>query len=367
MDNPFPPLASKERLSQARRVLYMTHLAIGDYMYQGVFLQALKEQYPRLQIDIWIDDCRKKPKPWHAGRNNTLCQWLERDATYGHIYPIAATPAQRADNIQRAQGQHYDVVFFFATQRSEQFARYARQAAPKGFIAGTQVKPLSNPLSKWWHFRGLDAYFTITPQTIAHLEHISDIYQQHFNRLVALEPIDYSPSRTLTLTIPESLQQLAAAKLETLAQTHSIHPACKIFINHLSTTEKRDYQWSQVEALLAGLKEKQPNSIFVLNVPPAELTAFQTRIATHPSLGAMPVMAFSATEDFYQLPAMIQACDRVITVETAIMHIAASLNTPQIALVRESASQWYPLNCDTVLSAGNRVDQIQVNDVIEHF
>jgi hypothetical protein len=36
------------------KVLYMSHLALGDYIYQGAFLKALTESYPNIKLDIWI-------------------------------------------------------------------------------------------------------------------------------------------------------------------------------------------------------------------------------------------------------------------------------------------------------------------------
>ena len=47
-------------LSSCRKLLYMSHLALGDYIYQGPFLKALANNYPDLQLDIWIDDCRRE-------------------------------------------------------------------------------------------------------------------------------------------------------------------------------------------------------------------------------------------------------------------------------------------------------------------
>ncbi|MGB0458681.1 MAG: hypothetical protein ACPGGM_01565 [Porticoccaceae bacterium] len=48
--------------SNCPRILYMSHLALGDYIYQGPFLRALTESNPNIRLDIWIDDCRKKRK-----------------------------------------------------------------------------------------------------------------------------------------------------------------------------------------------------------------------------------------------------------------------------------------------------------------
>lgn len=48
--------------SNCLKILYMSHLALGDYIYQGPFFKALVESHPNIRLDIWIDDCRKKRK-----------------------------------------------------------------------------------------------------------------------------------------------------------------------------------------------------------------------------------------------------------------------------------------------------------------
>ncbi|MGB2102628.1 MAG: hypothetical protein ACPHTF_02860 [Porticoccaceae bacterium] len=62
------------RASGSLKLLYMTHLALGDYLYQGPFLKALALSQPNIQLDIWIDDCRQKKKSWHTGRSQSLVQ-----------------------------------------------------------------------------------------------------------------------------------------------------------------------------------------------------------------------------------------------------------------------------------------------------
>ena len=59
-------------LTNKSKILYMTHLALGDYVYQGAFLKALADAYSGLQIDVWIDDCRSNQKSWHSGRNSPI-------------------------------------------------------------------------------------------------------------------------------------------------------------------------------------------------------------------------------------------------------------------------------------------------------
>ena len=140
-----------------------------------------------------------------------------------------------------------------------------------------------------------------------------------------------------------------------------------LFINHLSTTNKRDYQWAQVKELLIKLSNLNNNLSFIINSPPAQLESIEKRINDDKQLSKLPIKTFSATGHFYELPAMIKCCDYVISVETAIMHLASSVNTPQIALIRESAMHWRPLGKGKVLIGKGRVDMIQPNQIFEAF
>jgi hypothetical protein len=54
---------TSDSASAPLKVLYMSHLALGDYIYQGPFLKALADTYPNIKLDVWIDDCRKKRNP----------------------------------------------------------------------------------------------------------------------------------------------------------------------------------------------------------------------------------------------------------------------------------------------------------------
>ena len=76
---------------------------------------------------------------------------------------------------------------------------------------------------------------------------------------------------------------------------------------------------------------------------------------------------FTATEHFFQLPALLSLCDIVITVETAVMHLAAGLNVPQIVLMRENASQWQPLRADEILLGKHVVADIPISDIVAAF
>jgi ADP-heptose:LPS heptosyltransferase len=44
---------------------------------------------------------------------------------------------------------------------------------------------------------------------------------------------------------------------------------------------------------------------------------------------------FLSAENFFQLPAMLSWCDLIISVETAVMHLANAVHVPVIALMRQ--------------------------------
>jgi len=54
------------------------------------------------------------------------------------------------------------------------------------------------------------------------------------------------------------------------------------------------------------------------------------------------VFLFTANENFFQLLSIISLCDLVVSVETSVMHLAAALKIPVIALMRKKNPEWEP-------------------------
>lgn len=343
----------------------MTHLAIGDYYYQRRFLAELKDAFPNIELDIWIDDCRSRPKAWHTGRNQTLSQWLGAESHIHEIYPIVGDRAERNSQIEKAKNKNYDIVFFIARSRSEQFAKYARQIAPQGWVVGTKNKPFENIFSKLLHFNKIDGWLDYQAVSGPKDIHITELYKSLFSKLTGVN-FD-SANSPLQLELPEEITVSAKKLLQGIDKKWGLKESQHILLNHLSTNAKRDYPFDKLAALIVGLHQQQNNRVFVINTPPANLQKVQEQIANSPELQNIPVIAFTAKEHFFQLPALIANVDAVITVETAIMHLASGFRKPQIVLMRESAKQWQPLNASKVLFASHRVANIEPEQVIEAF
>ncbi|HEX7635087.1 MAG TPA: glycosyltransferase family 9 protein, partial [Noviherbaspirillum sp.] len=78
---------------------------------------------------------------------------------------------------------------------------------------------------------------------------------------------------------------------------------------------------------------------------------------------------FSAEENFFQLPAILSLCDLIISVETAVMHLANAVHVPVIALMRQKNPEWAPIDTQnstviTVPKADDWVEAITVEQVM---
>ncbi len=352
---------SEEYLGNCKRVLYMSPMAIGDYVYQGAFLKALSEKHPQLEIDLWIDDCRAKKKFWHAGRNTVMDQWLSSEPYINYVYKMPANSAEREQNIKEAWSRDYDVIVFVTTSRISDFAAIALKIVNSGKVLGTVSTSIIDNILNYSVYKNLDGKISIH-NTFSH-DHITDFYQTIFQRFFSL--LVPNDQRILKLSLAPNLIEKCAEKISNLASQYQLESPKTIFINHLSTSSKRDWRLDQVEALSVFINKSMPNSLIILNAPPHAYDDLCQWLKNNKKLNLFAIEVFTAKENFFELPALMSLCDIVISVETAIMHLASSLNLKQIALIRESAYRWRPQNSAKVILGKKRVDSIPPKTVLK--
>ena len=357
------PLISDQQLRAARRLLYMSHLAIGDFIYQGVWLKALKAKYPHLEIDIWFDDCRRKPHSWAAGRNVTLGEWLRSEGDFGEFYPIVSSVAERRDEIARARSRHYDVIVFIGKNRSEQFAKVARQISSSAFVVAAKSKPLSRPLAKWWHFSRLDAWFDFDPVT-RETGRVTGLYEVSFGRVFGLSTADTGGRQLLSMRVEPSCAAVARERIGALGPAGGRR---LVFVNHLSTAQKKDYPWPSVRQVLLSLAKRHPDLAFIVNSPPDRYDDVTRQIAEDAELEQLAIMASTARESFFELPALMAECDAVISVDTATTHLAAALDKPFVAIMANDVKLWQPPGDGIILGGDGRAGSVPPADVVEAF
>jgi len=341
----------------------MTHLAIGDFIYQGVWLNALKSKYPHLAIDIWFDDCRRRPHSWAAGRNKTLGEWLQADGSFDNIFPIVANLAEREAQIRTASSNDYDLIVFVGKNRSEQFAKVARQISSTAVVVATKSKPYNNFLAKWWYFKRLDGQLSFDEYANRY-KRITEIYANVFRKVFDLTAEDAGGRESLAIKYDPGYT--ARAK-EFIASFGVDSQRSFVFLNHLSTAARKDYPWDQLKEVILALNECFESLAFIVNSPPDKFGATSALIEKDEQLSALAIKAFTATDSFFELPAVMAECNITITVDTATSHLAASLGIPQVAIMADDVKLWQPPGDALILEGNGKASSITSAQVVEAF
>lgn len=349
--------AVSEVFHQARKVLYMTHLAIGDYIYQRTFLSHLTQTYPNIELDVWFDDFRVKGKSWQQGRNTFLSDWLETESFINDIYPIASSKAQRNAMLKRAQDQGYDAVIFIASLRRRDYARFALKIAKGKFTAGVQPADKKLGFLSTWYFSRLTHAYQDTPITTGMT--ILDLYGRRFANLAQLE----SRASLLKVHVDNVYSKRAYNVLQSWHNAHSTTKA--IIVNGISTTPKRDYDWCYLKQVITKLNQTYPQVLFIVNAPPHELTTVEAQVQALSKESTVPCEAYTAQSGVQELAAMVAAVDGVMSVETAIIHFASSMGTPLVALMRSHNRHWCPSDAVDVVYSDTIINDIPVYQVVE--
>jgi heptosyltransferase III len=362
-------LISLELLHKSHKILFVTHLAIGDFTYMQNCLHAFSQAYPHIEIHIWIDEVRKTRCFWRWKflKKYALYDWLSNCSFIKKIYTETYAPSVAAQMLKHAQNEHYPLVVSLATLRSGAYARLAHSMSTSGFVVG-----MSSPISIM-NIADRMAYARLN--ATLHLEsqgalHISSVYALWFERLFGIS----IPQKNLFpfVTIPN--KWMAAAKLRFLKwgiDKKSKPFGFVVFINPYAKTHKRSWPLANVVETIRQIKHDDVwhDVSFIVNVPPEHHAATQKFFQKH---SVTDTFLFSADYNFFQLPAMMSICDLIISVETSTMHLANAVHVPVIALMRTKNPEWAPIDTQnsTVITTKNRqewVKDIPVDAVIKAF
>lgn len=336
------PLINQAEWEKMERVLFIVHLAIGDYTYlQNAFL-ALSKAYPHLKIDLFVEEVRRtsNPKKWPFLKNYALFDWLESAPFIHKIYRENYSPALHLASIEEAKKERYPVVISLGTLQSANYAALARE------IAGERGRAIGMDLPlKWYQFRlrrsikTLDGLITPIRKERESSRHVSEDYAYWFEQLAGLD-LSSTSSRYPFITLPEEWRLWAKEQVETWRCGEK---SPLVLINYIAKNPRRSWRLSQVADLIREMQSlpKWRDAIFLLNAIPETLPDVEALIEQESLKSSY---AFSATENFFQLPAMLAECTLIISVETAVMHLANAVKVPSIALMRLKTPEWVPLN-----------------------
>jgi hypothetical protein len=339
------PLVPAGVLARADRILFVTHLAIGDFTYLQACLQAFARAWPHVRIHVWVDERRRTADPaaWPYLRRYALYDWLAACPWIDRVYDSTYSPAAFAQSVDEAHAQRYPVVASLAVVDCHRYARLARRISPRGFVVGL-TKPAERLLhvpSRWAGYRKLDAALPVYGPAEAAHQHISDIYAGWFVRCFG---VDVAPAARLPrLDIPERWVRSAHARFAAWGCTVG-KPV--VFVNAYSKSPDRTWPLERVAALARSLKNRLAwrGVTVVVNVVPEALEEARRLFEGRPDPDLAHVRLFSADEHFFQLPAVMRLCSLVISVETAVMHLANAVGVPVVALMRRNHPEWAPVD-----------------------
>jgi heptosyltransferase-3 len=359
-------LVPTEVLQKADRMLFIAHLALGDFTYLQNFFQAFAQAYPHIKIDLWVDEVRRTPdaSKWESLKKYSLYDWVAACPFFEKIYDRTYSPALFEESIKEAQQQAYPLVVSLATLRPHQYARLAREISPHGFVVGMKQRLGLFTLHRQLAYRGLDATLPIYSLSRNNPQHITGVYAGWFEQLFGLQ---IAPeARFPFVRIP---QQWTAHAKQTLSDWGFAQRSGKlVFINPYAKTKKRCWPLERVAELIKAMsaREEWRGACFIINATPQEIPAAGK---VFDGYALERTHLFSAEENFFQLPAMLSECDLIISVETAVMHLANAVHVPVIALMRQKNPEWVPIDSanSTVITTSKRshwVKEIGVEEVM---
>ena len=345
-------------LKKTDKILFIAHLALGDYTYLQNCFKAFSEAFPHIKIHLWVDEVRRTSdsSQWEHLRKYSLYDWLAGCPFFHKVYSSTYSPELYRQSIQEAQLENYPLVVSLATLRPHLYARLARGISPRGFVTGLKDRVGLLTLHRAIAYRCLNA--TIAPYTVSRENplHISAVYADWFHRLFGMRiaPQDRFPF----VQIPQQWSDYAQ---RTLREWGFDSRAGKlVFVNPYAKTKKRCWPLEQVAELIGTMsaQEKWRDACFIINAMPNEI-ASATQVFDRYRLERTRL--FSAVDNFFQLPAVLSECDLIISVETAVMHLANAVHVPVIALMRQKNPEWVPIDSanSTVITAARRRDWVK--------
>jgi ADP-heptose:LPS heptosyltransferase len=364
-----PPLVDPELLASSDKILFVAHLALGDYTYLQSCFRAFAQAYPHLKLHLWVDERRRtaKASAWPHLKKYALYDWLDECPWFDKVYKETYSPALYRASLRAAQAERYPIVISLAELERHKYAVLARKISPDGFVVGQKKRVRRFDLIKHLIYRKLDAFIPAHPKNAPRAEHVSDVYADWFKRLFGLR---IPPSaRFPVLQIHERWRRQAREQFEAWGFDSGPGAAPVLFLNAYSKSVERSWPLERIVELIRTMQADPAwrGAGFVVNAVPEDLARARALFERE---GLARTHLFSAEDNFFQLPAVLGLCSLVVSVETAVMHLANAVHVPVIALMRQKTPEWAPIDKHsstviTVAKPDDWIDRIGVAEVME--
>lgn len=381
-------LVPEALLSRSKKILFVTHLAIGDFTYLQNCFSAFKKKYPHIKIDLFIDEVRRTRLfwDWKHLKKYSLIDWISEASTqdgskklFNKVYSGTYSWRRFKNSFQEAKCEEYPIVVSLCVLRMKWYAKIARRISKKGFVVGLADKKYGDR-----GFRCFDACIDLSgfeesaPKVFFKggqkkvdsssrvVPHVSQKFQRWFKRFFDLS---FSHEDKLPfIQIPK--KWISYGKLCFVKWGITQEGAKKVvFLNIFAKNVSRCWNLDKMVQLINTLREDESfsDAYFIVNVEPKFYDAVKAFLG---NFCLNRVVLFTANTNFFQLPAVISLCDFVISVDTSIVHLASALRVPVISLMRKKNAEWTPYFKDNSVAVfgakrSSWVEDICYKDVVK--
>lgn len=353
-------IVPEELLLRSKKILFITHLAIGDFTYLQNFFMAFKLAHPHLAVDLWVDERRRTYCFWRWNylKKYALFDWIKTCPYFNKIYSETYSPFSFKRSIKQARQEKYDIIVSLAIVDIYTYVALARKINNKAFITAYKKNhrgyhPFEQAIIK--KINGTTDYVAQSH------EHITDVYAAWFEQLFGLQ-VEKNDRKPFVI-IPRVWLLHAKLQLMKWGVNRKNNTFSRVvFINSYAKDKKRSWPLQYVFELIKTIRQNDPwlDIVFIINAPP-EHVKFVSKTAYKYSLTQTHII--SADLNFFQLPAFIAVSDLVISVETSVMHLASALDIPVIALMRTKNPEWHPWDTGKV----SIIQCVQRNDWVRNI
>jgi len=355
-------LVPPDLLARADKILFVAHLALGDFTYLQSCFRAFARAYPHIELHLWVDERRRTSRAadWAHLKKYALYDWLDECPYIDRVYKETYSPALFRQSVRQAQGEDYPIVVSLAMLDRHWYASLARRIGPRAFVVGQKKRVRSYDLVKHLIYRKLDAAIPAYTRDSHPDQHISAIFAGWFTHMFGMTIP--AAERFPVLDIPDRWRRYAREQFDAwgFRADDTLSPARKVvFVNGFSKSVERSWPLERVIELIRAMRQdaRWADAGFVVNVVPEELARARALFAGQ---NLADTQLFSAEDNFFQLPAVLGLCDLIISVETAVMHLANAVRVPVVALMRQKNPEWVPIDRDnsTVITVAQREDWV---------
>ena len=332
-------LVPRKLLLKSNKILFVSHMAIGDFVYYRPFFIAFSKKYPHLRIDIWVDEVRRTYCfwKWNDLKRYSLYDWVRSSSLFGKVYDKTYSPFVLKESVKEAVDEGYPIVVSLGSIRKSYYANLSRSLSPNGFVVAAREKLRWFSFFKKLKYKKLNESYLL--EDVFGHKHVTEDFSAIFTKLFGVK-FDYKKF-IYSSFIPSDWITYAKLKLLKWGYGPVNCNGKVVFINSFAKTHKRSWPMKDVMTLIESLKRMDVffNAIFIVSCTPGKYR--KLRKIFKDSDGSQ-MFLFTADTSFFQLPAIIAVSDLVVSVETSVIHLAAVLRKPVVALMRLKTPNWKP-------------------------